>query len=308
MTNPALYKQSVPQQHALSHKKTFKWTNTMITDISMNEKTGVLAATTEDSRILLSNIPGSMDKDTLSLSTIQINQDNIKRIEWIGYYDFVTSGNNGSLNTFSMMNFHSEMYFVQKGNIVTMKKYGDFIYTGSSEGTVNLWDFKGKTSIMSLDHIYKGRKQPIKDLEVFGCFLFSSTLYKGRVWAWDLRNPSTPLEITETDQSQNGLGFAEGNLYGVGRRGLLKMSQKLNVMEYVYKNVDQQEYTRNEVIFNERHRSLVFNDKDEIKMINLNDQSSATVECKGILGIEKLGTDELIGYKENGTISIFTII
>lgn len=315
MTNPVLYKQSIPAPRLLSHKKSYKLTNTMITDISMNEKTGVLAATTEDSRIILSNIKGSMDKDVLPISTVQINQDNIKRIEWIGYYEFATTGNNGSLNTFSMMNFSSEMYFIQKGNIATMKKYGDFIYTGSSDGTVNLWDFKDKSSIMSLDHVFKGRKQPIKDLEVYGSFLFSSTLYKGRIWAWDLRNPSLPLEITETDQSQNGLGFIEGNLYGCGRRGLLKISQQLNMMEYVYRNVDQQEYTINEIIFNERHRSIVFNDKDQIKMVCLDedlkreDQNllNSSVECKGILGIERFETDELIGYNENGSISIFSI-
>ncbi|ELA40751.1 uncharacterized protein VICG_02213, partial [Vittaforma corneae ATCC 50505] len=190
-----------------------------IADVSFNLSTGVLAAACSDSTIVLTNTESEHRR-----STVRMSMDSISRIEWISHYEFVAAGSDGCLHYYSIMDMRSERFPVHSCSIAAMKRRSDFLFTGSAEGNVGVWDFRKKKTAVDIQHSVRNKNQPIKDIEVHGNYLYSSTIYQGRVWMWDLRNTSRKLCSIETRYCQNCLAFVHGNLYSVSDCGVLKTS------------------------------------------------------------------------------------
>ncbi|KAM0679469.1 Nucleoporin Nup43 [Glugoides intestinalis] len=277
-----------------------------IVDISLNHMTGVLAAACADSRVILTNI--SKDIENPVASTVQLNLDHINKVEWLNHYDFVVVGTDEYLHYFSVMNLRSVLFHIHLASIVAMKKRGEYLCTGSADGTVCLWDFREEKEIQSINHVIRSKKQPIKDLDMSGNYIFTSTLYKGKVWVWDLRNTSKHLNIISSKSCVNWVELVDGNVYTASDAGVIKLSQTLEMQEFVYKNENQQPFTKHSILFNERYNSLLFTFKDNIFTSKLGVPNKIEKqEVKDILGLERYETDKAVVFRRNGIIRILEL-
>lgn len=274
-----------------------------IADISLNQFTGVLAAACVDSRVILTNI--SKHTRNPLVSTVQLNLDHINKIEWLNHYDFVVVGADEFLHYFSVMNLRSELFHIHHASIVAMKKRGDYLCTGSADGTVCLWDFREEREIKSIIHAIRAKRQPIKDLDMIGNYIFTSTLYNGKVWVWDLRNTSKHLNSISTNSSVNSVQAVDGNIYTASDYGVLKLSQTLEMQETIYKNENQESFSKHNILFNERYDSLLFTFKDRIFVTSLGiPESTEKHEMRDVLGLDRYETDKVIAFKRNGVVSV----
>lgn len=277
--------------------------NSPITDLSLNRHTGVLAAACSDSSIFLTNLLSRSKSPPVS--TVQMNLDSISSVEWLSQYEFVVGGSDYFIHYFSIMNLRSELFQFHAGNIVAMKKWGQFLYTGSSDGNACLWDIREESVIKTISHTVKSKKQPIKDIDTHGNYLFSTTLYQGKIWVWDLRNTKKSLNCVNTGKCQNCIEYIGGNLYTASEAGVLKSSPTLDISEMFYQNNEEETFTRNRILFNERYNSIIWTERDKLLFSGVEGESSpAKKDIGGVYAIENSNNDEILVSKDNGEVSL----
>lgn len=277
-----------------------------IADVSFNPDTGVLAVVCSDSRIILTNTESEHRR-----STVRMDVDFISKVEWISHYEFVAAGSGGGLHYYSIMDMRSGCFPAHSCSVAAMKREGNLLFTGSVEGNVGAWDFRKKETVASIQHSVRNRSQPIKAVEVHGNYLYSSTIYQGRIWAWDLRNTSRKLSSIETKHCQNCLRFANGNLYSISDSGVLKLSSPLSSYEFLYRKANSQTNTKSCAVFNQRYSSLIWTDRDAIYHTRLDGEPDdgcnaievGEFEMKDVVGIVQYKSDQMFAFTESGVVS-----
>lgn len=275
-----------------------------ITHISYNKNTNVLAIASSDSRIILKNA-GLLNKTSMVLLSI----NSISKIEWIGHYEFIVAGSDNHLYHYSIMDLKNEKFKIYNENIITMKKRENLILTGSAGGNLGIWDYRTKEVILTIPHLYRNKIQPIKDVEANENFLYSTTIYQGRIWLWDIRNTSKKLGLLETKNHQTNLKIIENNLYSASDFGILKISPSLLNHEFLFKKINSQENAKYCISYNERYNNLFWTDKNTLYYTDLgfDEPVCKSIPVDGICGISEYKSDEFIVYTKNGDISTFNI-
>jgi len=284
--------------------------NCPIKDMSFNPYTGVLAAASSDSRVVLMNTESENQR-----SIVNIDVGLINRMVWTGHYDLVAAGSDGCLHHYSMMGMVGESFSIHNSSIATMRKRGNFIFTGAADGNVAVWDFRRHEVVANIEHRIRNRVQPIKSIDAYGNYLYTSTIYQGKVWIWDLRNTSKKLGDTGTGDCQNTIEYIKGNLYSTNGTGVLRISASLSNYEFLYRKPSTQACTWNSLVYNERYRSIIWADKETVYISRIDDEvegregflSTNKWDMKGIGGIEKFKSDKVFIFKNNGTMSTMNI-
>lgn len=293
---------------SLGLEESFKISRSPIVFASANFTTKILGFCTGDSGIVLINV-GRKDKIPQT-SSIQMDIEYINKFIWLNNYEFVAGGSGGSLKYFSIMNLNEETFEIHTSGISTMKKNETLIFTGSSDGTIAAWDKRNKEVAIHIPHIYKAKPQPIKDLDIDQNYLYSSSIYNGRIWSWDLRSPKKCIGKIETKKCQNYLYFHDGCLYSSNSEGVMRISRTLELNEFFLTLKEPQQYTTTIVKHANRFNSLIFNSVDSIyvKSTSQNDPVYFNkFKENGITGFELFGSDEIITYRSDGVLSIHKI-
>lgn len=290
-----------------------KLTNGPITDGSYNESTKVVSACTTDGRVILASLRDDCAGEGVppQVSTVQILIDSISKLVWTSSYEFVVVGSDQSLHCFSIMDLRSDVFQMHTGSIAALRKKDNLLYTGSADGNVGIWDLNSESIVGMIGHVHRSKLQPIKDLEVHSNYLYSSSIYKGRVWAWDLRNTKRCLNSVETQCCQNSLKFCQENLFCSGDTGVLRMSQCLRFSESLHRECAEQACPQSHIDYLERLRAIIWSRSNgmELKVLPLldNDEERPCVpkcvlDMPGINGFELCGSDKVMVFNCSGEV------
>lgn len=271
-----------------------------ITSASINVVTNIIGICTNDSSIILSNISNT----TSHSSSVQLSIEHISNFLWLNNYEFLVSGTGGDLVSYSIMNLAEESFNLHTSGITAMKKKDFTIFTGSSDGSISTWDSRSKLKNYTFQHNIKGKIQPIKSLDTSDDnYLYSSTVYKGMVWLWDIRAIKKPIKVIETNKVQNYLHWTDRCIFSSNSAGILRISHTLQLTEQMHslENVGKIKYSK-------RFESLLFSDKANIYLKSIERDGDFTCkEEKGILGFELFDSNRILQYFSSGKVSISKI-
>lgn len=97
-----------------------------------------------------------------------------------------------------------------------------------------------------------------------GDCLYSTTIYRGREWLWDLRNTSKKLGLIEARSLRNSIKLLWDNLYSVGDSGFLTISPTLMNYEILPKKAINQTNAKSSVVFSKWINGLVWCVKEPV--------------------------------------------
>lgn len=287
-------------EKALSAKilKEIKITDFPITDISYNYNTSIMCAATYDGRLLLS----ALDVGDQNYSQILTPLESISKVKWLNSYEFIIVGNERFLHHFSIMNLKNVSFEIHNSSITSLEKHNDIIYTGSTDGKIIVWDINQKAISEEMIHKVRGKEQPIKDFKVKDNYLYSSTIYKGRMWVWDLRQASRPVYQTETENCQNSLVLCRDNVFSINDQGILKTSLNLQFVEYFHKEPKVSLFPPAKIVYSEYFDSFLWNRKDSLNIKSEHQLLSIKVPDMG--GFEPIDTNRVLVYTNTGLIFV----
>lgn len=283
----------------LIEEENIKISRSPIVNASLNQITNILGFCTGSSEVVLTNII-SKEKQFVT-STIQIGIEYINKILWLNSYQFVVGGSGGLFKIFSIMNLKEDSFEIHTSGITTMKRTDESILTGSSDGTISIFDTRTQTCNIKLSHTVKSKLQPIKDLSTENNYLYSSTIFNGRVWLWDIRAPKKPVNIKENRKCQNTLNYFDGSLYALNSENLMRVSSTLELNEILFTFNNQEEHTNGMIKYFERFDSLFFSSKGTLSLMN---NSFYHFDIPGISGFEFFRNEKILSYGTEGKISI----
>lgn len=281
-----------------------------IKDMAFNMYTRVLAVASSDSRVVLTNTESESQR-----SIVDIDVGSINRLAWTSHYDLLAAGSDGCLHHYSMMGMVGESFQVHNSSIAAMKRKGNFIFTGAADGNVCVWDYRRHEMAINIPHKIRNRPQPVKSLAAHGNFIYTSTIYHGKVWMWDLRNTSKRLAEVGTGDCQNNIEFINGNLYAINGAGIVRISASLSEFEFLYTKPWAQACSRGGLIYNERYKRIIWTDKEMVYMSKIENCDDGTKmnsntmkwDIKNIGGVEKYKDDQVFLFKNNGAMSTLEI-
>lgn len=293
--------------------KKLKMANVPIMDASYNESTMVVGACTADGRVVLASLSDHCigEEPFPQVSTVQIGIDSISRFAWTSNCEFVIVGSDQYLHYFSIMDLRSSAFQIHTGSIATLRRKGILVYTGSADGCVGIWDIRSENVVGMIAHSCRSKPQPIKDIEIYSNYLYSSSIYKGRVWVWDLRNTSKCLSMIETQCCQNSLKFFRGNLYSANDLGVLRISQCLKFNELLYRENTDQPCPQSRIDYSERLGAAVWSRDNSIRLISLGeeDEEPCSTSClslcmPGTNGFELCSSGRMLVFNCNGEVTL----
>lgn len=278
--------------------KTLKFSEFPITDISYNPNTSIMCASTHDGCLVLS----ALDTETENCSQVLTPLESISKVKWRNNYEFIVVGNARFLHHFSIMNLKDVSFELHSGYITALELEKDIAYTGSSDGRLVVWDLKNKGVENEITHKIKGKGQPIKDIKIFGNYLYSTTLFKGRMWAWDLRNFKKPINMIETENCQNSIVLSKENLFSVCDQGILKTSLDLSKSEYFYKEPDTDLFPKSKIQYSDSFDSFFWNKRKKIQ--SKGDNYEISIEAPFLEGFELIDYNRILIYNNLGEVYV----
>lgn len=278
--------------------KKIQLSNSSITGISYNRNTSIICASAHDGGLILADLDSKDDNYSQILTPL----DTIYKIKWLNNYEFIIAGNERFINHFSLMNLKNISYEIKSGYITSLENSNEIIYTGSSDGKIGIWDIRKKTMTSELIHKKLTKPQPIRDFKVMNYTLYSSTLFKGRIWMWDLRNIKKPVNLIETETCQNSLLISKRNLFSACDYGILRTSLNLNISEYFYKERNIELYPQTNIQYMACFDSFFWNRKNIIRCKS--NTQEITIEIPDLNGFELVDDDKLIVYSKSGSIAL----
>lgn len=280
------------------HSKT-KISSRPIKSVAVNKNTGLLAVSINDGDVVLLD-KHRLDVDDDSTVSLQLSNQIINELIWINSHELVTGDSSGSIGSFNVVSLTAEAHPVHFDEITAVTTSGEFLVSGSKDGTCKVMDRNSREVVMTLDCSREGDVQAVVDVEMGGSMLYACTKDSGGIWSWDLRNPEEKVFFLEMGVDQVSMKVVENNLMALGKSGVTKISESLLLKEEVFSEAV--ETGKIEAI--ERFNGIIWNDKNTLNILA---EERERFEIPDLAGYEIFGSNKFVFYTNKGEVMISSV-